>query len=139
MTTGWSDAKADLGVVGKPIHIGGKQFARGVGTHADSKMRVDVAGNATRFIAEVGVDDSAGAKGSVEFIVLGDGKILWRSGVVVGGQPAIPVNVDLAGVRILALQVTDGGDGASNDHARLGGCKHRLERWRGETGHARAV
>ena len=27
------------------------------------------------------------------------------------------MDVDLAGVRILVLQVTDGGDGASNDHA----------------------
>ena len=47
----------------------------------------------------------------------GDGKILWQSGVMTGGQAAIPVNVDLAGVKVLGLRVTDGGDGTSNDHA----------------------
>jgi len=117
MTTGWSDAKADLDVAGKPISIGGKQFAHGVGTHAASNFRVQLDGKATRFTAKVGVDDSAGKQGSVEFIVLGDGKILWRSGLMVGGQAAMPVAVDLAGVRILGLRVTDGGDGESNDHA----------------------
>lgn len=117
MATGWGDAKADLGVAGKPISIGGKPFAHGVGTHAASIMRVAVGGNATRFTADVGVDDSAGKQGSVEFIVAGDGKILWRSGVMTGGQAALSVDVDLAGVRVLVLQVTDGGDGASNDHA----------------------
>ena len=67
--------------------------------------------------AEVGVDDSAGNQGSVEFIVIGDDKILWRSGVLKGGEAAKPVDVNLAGVQTLVLRVTDGGDGESNDHA----------------------
>lgn len=117
MTTGWSDAKADLGVTGKPLGIGGKKYSRGVGTHSASDFRVNLDGRATRFTAEVGVDDGAGKQGSVEFVISGDGKILWRSGVMSGGQAARPVDVDLAGVKILSLSVTDGGDGASNDHA----------------------
>jgi alpha-galactosidase len=117
MTAGWSDAKADLGVAGKPISVGGKKFPHGVGTHAASNFRVNLDGKATRFTAQVGVDDSAGGQGSVEFIVLGDGKVLWQSGVLTGGQAAIPVDVDLVGVKILNLRVTEGGDGASNDHA----------------------
>ena len=64
MTTGWSIPKADLGVAGTPINIGGKQFPRGVGTHAESKLRVDLGGRATRFFAQVGVDDGAGAQKS---------------------------------------------------------------------------
>ena len=79
MTVGWSDAKTDLGVAGKPISIGGKQFTRGAGTHAASNFRVDLEGKATRFTAEVGADDSAGNQGSVEFIVMGDGKVLWQN------------------------------------------------------------
>jgi alpha-galactosidase len=117
MTVGWSDAKTDLGVAGKPISIGGKQFTHGAGTHAASNFRVDLKGKATRFTAEVGVDDSAGNQGSVEFIVMGDGKVLWQSGVLAGGRAAVPVDVDLAGVTILGLRVTDGGDGTGNDHA----------------------
>jgi alpha-galactosidase len=117
MTTGWSVAKADREITGQPIIIAKEQFDHGVGTHAASSFRVNVGGNATRFAAQVGVDDSAGGQGSVEFIVSGDGKILWRSGVMTGGQAAIPADVDLARVKVLGLRVTDGGDGASNDHA----------------------
>jgi len=117
MTCGWSDAKADLGVAGQSLSIGGKKFSYGVGTHAASKMRVNLDGQGKRFTAQVGVDDSAGSKGSVEFIVMGDGRTLWKSGVLTGGQPAKTLDVDIAGVQTLDLRVTDGGDGASNDHA----------------------
>jgi alpha-galactosidase len=117
MTTGWSGAKADHEISGGPLSIDGEKFAHGVGTHANSKFRMALNGNATRFTAEVGVDDSAGAHGSVEFTVIGDGKTLWASGVLVGGEAAKPVNVNLAGIRTLVLRVTDGGDGESYDHA----------------------
>ncbi len=117
MTCGWSVPKADLGVVGQPMSIGGKKFAHGVGTHAASYLRVDLGAGARSFSARVGVDDSAGGQGSVEFIVEGDGRVLWKSGVLTGGRPAVPVEVDVTGVRTLGLRVTDGGDGTSSDHA----------------------
>jgi alpha-galactosidase len=117
MTAGWSVAKTNAGINGTPIRIGGKEFARGVGTHAESRLRIVVAGKAKRFIAQVGVDDSAGEKGSVQFVVLGDGKTLWRSRILKGGAPAVAVDVKLTGVRILTLGVRDGRDGTDSDHA----------------------
>lgn len=117
MTTGWSVAKANCDITGGPLRIHGRAFAEGVGTHATSKFRVKLEGQAKRFTAEVGVDDSADGQGSVEFIVIGDGKILWRSGVMKAGEPAKSVDVALGGVNTLTLRVTDGGDGESNDHA----------------------
>ena len=117
MITGWGVANADHDIIGQPISINGEKFIHGVGTHATSKFRVDIDGNAKRFTAQVGVDDSAGNQGSVEFILSGDGKILWRSGVIKGGDAAKPVDVNLTGIKILVLRVTDGGDGESNDHA----------------------
>ena len=117
MTAGWSVPKADREIAGQPLTIAKTLFAHGVGTHAASNFRVNLGGHATRFTAQVGVDDSAGGQGSVEFIVSGDGKILWQSGVMTGGQPAKPVDVDLTGVKTLGLRVTDGGDGSSNDRA----------------------
>jgi alpha-galactosidase len=117
MTSGWGNAKADQGVAGQTMSIGGRKFSHGVGTHAASKLRVRVDGQATRFFTQVGVDDSAGGQGSVEFIIVGDGRPLWKSGVLTSGQAAVPVDVDLAGVGILELRVTEGGDGASHDHA----------------------
>jgi alpha-galactosidase len=117
MTAGWSVPKADHEISGRPIVIAKKQFEHGVGTHAASSFRMNVGSHAQYFISQVGVDDSAGGQGSIEFIVSGDGKVLWQSGVMTGGQAAVPVNVDLTGVKILELRVTDGGDGSSNDHA----------------------
>src|SRR5882762_6189370 len=117
MTSGWSEPKADLGGAGNPHSIGGKKFPHGVGTHAESTFRLKLDGHAKRFSARVGVDDSAGGHGSVEFIIIGDRRVLWKSGIVTGGQPAIPVDVDLRGVQTLILQVTDAGDGADSDHA----------------------
>jgi alpha-galactosidase len=123
MTAGWSAPKANSGINGTPLRIAGKPYAYGVGTHAASNFRVNLAGQAQRFLAQVGVDDSAGTQGSVEFIVIGDGKELWRSGIMKGGQPAKPVEVELAGVRVLSLRAVDGGDGASHDHADWAGAE----------------
>lgn len=117
MTCGWSEPKANYAIGGGPLIIAGKTFASGVGTHANSKLRVDLGGNARRFTAQVGVNDSASAQGSVEFIVSGDDKELWRSDMMRGGQPAKSVDVNLTGVKVLTLRATDGGDGEGNDHA----------------------
>ena len=42
------------------VTVGGRAFGRGVGTHADSVVWIDLDGRATRFSAHVGVDDGAG-------------------------------------------------------------------------------
>ncbi|HWQ90276.1 MAG TPA: glycoside hydrolase family 36 N-terminal domain-containing protein, partial [Clostridia bacterium] len=117
MTIGWGKVQVDRGVMGRPLSIGGKPFAHGVGTHGTSKLRVELNQNAARFVAQVGLDDSAEGKGSVGFVVIGDGKVLWKSPVLTGGQPATPVSVDVSKVNVLELRVTDGGDGTSHDHA----------------------
>ncbi|HEY1490744.1 MAG TPA: NPCBM/NEW2 domain-containing protein, partial [Verrucomicrobiae bacterium] len=117
MTAGWSVAKAGQSVVGSPLAIHGEKYADGVGTCPASKFRVQLGDNAKRFTAKVGVDDSAHNRGSVEFIVEGDGKILWRSGVLKGGDAAKSVNVNLDGVKMLTLNVTDAGDGINDDYA----------------------
>ncbi len=117
MTTGWGDPHADREISGNPLKVDGKIFTHGVGTHAVSKMRVNVDGKAMSFRAKVGLDDSSEGKGSIEFIVVGDGKVLWKSGLITGQKPAKDVDVNLSGIRILELRATDGDDGSSYDHA----------------------
>ena len=56
---GWGQPQADKAVTGKPLSIGGKTFERGLGTHADSLVRLQLKGGAERFSAFVGVDDAA--------------------------------------------------------------------------------
>jgi alpha-galactosidase len=118
MTAGWGQPRANQSVTQKPLAIAGKTFERGVGTHANSALWVELAGGAERFQATVGVDDAAGNnKASLEFKIVGDGKTLWRSGVMKLGQPAKAVDVDLKGVKRLLLKVEDGADGTGFDHA----------------------
>ena len=100
-----------------PLAIGGKRFEHGLGTHANSVFRLALGGKGERFTASVGVDDEVGKQGSVEFQVTGDGKTLWESGVLHGGDPAKDVSVALDGVKLLILTVGDAGDGISYDHA----------------------
>ncbi len=114
---GWGEPQANKSVDGHPIMLDGKRFEHGVGTHAKSTFRISLGGKAERFAATVGVDDEVGQRGSVVFKVTGDGKTLWQSGVLRGGDPAKEVSVALNGVKRLVLTVGDAGDDMNYDHA----------------------
>ncbi len=116
---GWGVPMTGTAVDGAPLRVAGQTFASGIGTHAPSLWKLPLAGQATEFRAKVGVQEYADnpGVGSVEFIVRGDDRILWCSGVMRGKDAAREARVNLAGVQELTLQVTDGGDGNGSDHA----------------------
>lgn len=122
-TNGWGPVERDTsngenaGGDGGPLRLGGTVYDKGLGVHARSEVTLDLAGGYDRFTARAGVDDEVSGKGSVAFELLGDGRVLARSGVVRSGDAAIPFDVDVRGVRTLTLRVTDGGDGVDSDHA----------------------
>jgi alpha-galactosidase len=119
MKQGYGEATVDASVLGAPLLVGGRSYEAGIGTHAPAVWTLPLAGKATEFRAKVGVQqysDNPGV-GSVEFLVRGDGRELWRSGVLRGSDAAKEVRVKLAGVQTLTLEVTDGGDGNRSDHA----------------------
>ncbi|MCX8107404.1 MAG: NPCBM/NEW2 domain-containing protein, partial [Verrucomicrobiae bacterium] len=118
MKQSWGRPQINRSVREQPLSIGGQRFEHGVGTHAKSTLWLDLAGGSERFVAKVGIDDAAGnEKASVTFKIIGDNRTLWKSGLVKLGQPPLPVDVDLKGVRTLVLVVGDGDDGISYDHA----------------------
>ena len=118
-TQGWGDPHQNQSVEGHALSIGGKTFERGFGTHAESILHINLDGGAQKFSASVGVDDEVNhnAQSSIEFLVLGDGRELWRSGVLRAGDAAKLCAVDLSGVKNLVLKVADAGDGEAWDHA----------------------
>jgi alpha-galactosidase len=118
-TQGWGEPNKNQSVEGHPLSIGGETFKRGLGTHAVSTLKINLGGHAQSFSARVGVDAEVKDHpvASVEFFVIGDGKTLWQSGLMKADSPAKPVQVDLAGIKSLVLQVSDGGDGIEFDHA----------------------
>ena len=118
MTAGWGKPQPNLSITQTPLGVGGVKFAHGVGTHAESEVTIQLDGKATWFTAKVGVDDQAGnAAASVEFIVSGDDRELWRGGVCKLGEPPRECRVKLDGVKSLELEVTDADDGINFDHA----------------------
>jgi len=118
MTVGWGEPAVDLSIQKKPLAIAGQKFDKGVGSHADSVMYIDLAGGSKSFSAYVGVDDEVGTRiGSIEFRVYGDGKLLWTSGIMKAGQAAKKLDVDVSGVKTVVLVANSADDGVDFDHA----------------------
>src|SRR5688572_29257333 len=107
---GWGRLGKDVSVSATPLRLNGVTFAKGLGTHAMSDVRYDLAGLCTRFDAVIGVDDAVTA-GSVRFQVLADGVLLYDTSPVVGrpmtgADPGLRVSVDVSGRRALSLRVS---------------------------------
>jgi alpha-galactosidase len=119
MRQSYGRPQIDRSIREQPLAIAGQKFARGVGTHAHSTLWVHLEGGTDRFQASVGVDDAAGGgdRASVAFRIVGDGRTLWKSGLMRLGQPAKAIDLDLKGVKDLLLEVSDGGNGIDFDHA----------------------
>ncbi|MBW3636044.1 MAG: NPCBM/NEW2 domain-containing protein [Armatimonadetes bacterium] len=113
----WGRPRKDVSISDKPMLIAGRAFSNGFGTHTPSRLFVYLNGRASRFTGAVGVDDGGNERGSVEFRFIGDGRVLWSSGVMRHGQAAMPVAVGVTGVRYLTLEAADSGDGIGGDHA----------------------
>ena len=113
---GYGSTQRNKSIDGRGLSIAGKPYQRGVGTHPPGAIRVHLDGGTSKFTALVGIDDEVGTAGSAEFIVIGDGKQLWKSPVMHGGEAARPVDVNLAGVKMLDLVVTVGGNDFGHDH-----------------------
>ncbi len=113
---GWQTTQSRKSVEGNPISIAGKKFARGVGHHPPGSITLLVPPIPARFIAEVGIDDETGGLGHAEFLVYGDGKLLWRSGFMVGKQEPKLCDVPLDRISKLVLKVDEGPEGYGHDH-----------------------
>ncbi|MBN8457870.1 MAG: NPCBM/NEW2 domain-containing protein [Verrucomicrobia bacterium] len=117
VSTGWGKVERGKSVAGLPIVLGGKTYGHGIGVHSPSSMTVALDGKAQTFRAVVGVNDQGGNEvGEVEFRATADGKPLWNSGTIRKGDGGKPVEIGLAGVRRLVLEVDPLGANHS-DHA----------------------
>lgn len=100
----------DRSVTGRALTVGGRTWRRGIGVHAPASLSWELDGSWKGLHGSVGIDDEVLAlphKGAVEFRVLVDGGLVWKSGTLRGGDGAkvIPT-VALAGARKLTLEVS---------------------------------
>jgi beta-galactosidase GanA len=123
-TTGYSTIKKDLSLDGNPIKVLGASgvvtYEKGIGTHANSEIVYDLPeGMYQRFTAVAGVDQEiSGSSASVRFQVWLDGVKSFDTGTTAMRKStvAVPIDIDVTGVRQLKLVVTDAGNGIGEDH-----------------------
>lgn len=100
---------------GAPLRIGGKDFAKGLGHHANGVITLLTDGCYESFDAEVGLQPCMG--GSVNFRVFVDDQLKFTSGTLRSGDEPKPVHVSLAGAQEVRLEAKAAGDGISCDMA----------------------
>jgi alpha-galactosidase len=117
MTCVMGTPKINQSIRGEAMSIGGEKFEHGVGTHAYSRMLINLHGKAKSFSAKVGLDDGGYIHASISFYVLCDKKVLWESGPVKRGDKPRSINVDLTGINKLGLLVTVNREDISENYA----------------------
>ncbi len=105
---------------GQVIKLDGVSYSSGLGVNATSSVSFNLNGDYLQFVSDIGIDDEVGDKGSVVFQVFGDGIKLFDSGKMTGSSPTQSIDIDVTGVNILKLVVTNAGDGNANGPCRLG-------------------
>jgi hypothetical protein len=106
--------KRGLNVLGQPMRLradDGKTvqtFTRGLGVHGPCRIEYRLDGQYERFLAAVGLDESAGQWADVNLVVKVDGREVFRADHVKWPEAARQVNVGLAGAKQLELIVEAG-------------------------------
>lgn len=120
LTTEWPLGRG-RNVLGGRLRAGGFVEDQGLGMHSRSRAIYAVPPGVKRFEAEAALDDAAGAKGSVVFRVLKLSGQAWsvatETGPVRGGDPPVPLSVDVSGAEQIALVVEFGERGDECDWA----------------------
>jgi len=109
--------RRDRAVGGGPLSLRGKVYRKGLGVHARARLAYRLRARYTRFQAEIGIDDAAGGRGDAAFRVLADGRTVFERASVGGDEPAVPIDLDVRGVRELELVVGFGAGLDVADHA----------------------
>lgn len=108
--------RLDRSVLGGPIRLAGKPYAKGIGVRSKCELVFDAAGF-DRFEATIGVDDGAGDQASVQFIVKLDGKQVYDSGEMTSAAEPKPISVPLKGAKRIELIVDYAKRGDVQDYA----------------------
>jgi hypothetical protein len=110
---------------GESMDIGGFIYRAGLGVHANSRITYKLDGKFQDFFADAGIDGRLEKEGSVIFVVIGDGRELYKSPLI-RGKPAgggLPIHASVAGVRELTLSVESTDDLDQADLANWGAAR----------------
>ena len=106
----------DKSVGRRPLAIGARTFAKGIGVQARSRLVFNAGGEFELMTATIGIDAETAGRGDCVFVVLGDGEELFRKRVR-GADPPTDLHVDIRGMQEVSLLVEPGEDLDLGDHA----------------------
>ena len=92
------------GPPGSPITLGGVTYQHGIGTLSINELIVDLKGQATRFLAMVGLNDNAGRQGSVTVEVWLDNRKVLIVALFNRGLQAATVNARWSDIGVMGRQ-----------------------------------
>ncbi|MCF0224836.1 MAG: NPCBM/NEW2 domain-containing protein [Fibrobacter sp.] len=108
-TQDWGAPQMNETVEHGRITLDKEPFRYGIGSHANSNIRYRLPRNYEKFHAVVGLDDESACGDGVNFVVKGDGKVLFRSARLYSTQKT-EVHADINGVSILELVIEMGSE-----------------------------
>lgn len=137
--TSWSDAfsavsaipvlaelyapRRNRGFFSERLRLDGRTYAKGLALRSRSELLWRLPGTHRRLTALAGIDDELRPRGSVRLVIQGDARTLLDV-TITGQSPALPIDLDISGVRRLLIQVDFGEDLDVADSLNL--CDARL-------------
>jgi alpha-galactosidase len=106
--------KSRMNYQGDSMRIAGRSYQNGIGLQSISVLPFELNGKGLKFHALVGADDMGNKNLPIQFHVLGDGRLLYKSDYMNVGDPSERIDIDLRGIKRLGLLVTDSVGGIAN-------------------------
>jgi NPCBM/NEW2 domain len=102
--------RRDRSLVGDPLKLKGTEYRKGLAVHSRTVLTYTIDRKYAKFKAIVGFDDTVAKRGRVACRVLGDGRELFAEHDLRADQEPKPLEIDVAGVNQLALEIDFGED-----------------------------
>jgi hypothetical protein len=117
LTSPWK-LQRNRNATGGPLRLDDAECPLGLGMHSRALATYNLGGKYRWFRAAIGLDETAGERGSVVFAVEADGERVYTSPVLKAADAAVSLNpIDLTGKQRLTLIVDYGPWGDVQDYA----------------------
>jgi hypothetical protein len=107
--------RTDQSLDGGPLKLKGETYAKGLAVHSRCVLTYELDGEFAKFKTIVGFDDAAGTIGCVTCRVVGDGKDLFAKNDMKPADGLQTLDLPVAGVKELVLEVDFGSDEDAGD------------------------
>jgi hypothetical protein len=107
----WEGYEIEELLADAPLSVVGQRYEHGLKSFAGSETEFNLHGLYDTFTAQVGIDDGSRADADGVFVVVADGKEVWRSERLKKGDKPVAVNVAINRVQRLTLKTLHPGEG----------------------------